>query len=334
MAILTTPTTAELASFVAAYPLEPLEKFRGIEAGTVITSFELELELEREREGRRRRWFLRIYEEQDAAGAVREAAVLAHLAAHGLPTPAPIAARDGATMRLLAGKPAAIFPWVDGEMLCQRAVTVDAAAAVGAALARIHVAGHAPTAPLDAGRFDPAHLVTRCERVASSSDPEARALAGSLRDAMIRIAASRRYDVPRGLIHGDLFRDNVLWSDDTSATGTGTCSSIAALLDFESAHDGPFAYDLAVTILAWSYGSKLDTDLAAAIVRGYRSVRELEAGDREVLYDEAIFAALRFTITRITDDAIRVGKRWQRFVERREAIERLGRHGFLEALGL
>lgn len=332
MAILTTPTAAELASFVAAYPLGSLENIRGIEGGTVNTSYALELELE----GRRRRWFLRIYEEQDAAGAGREAAVLAHLAAHGVPTPAPVAARDGATTRILAGKPAAIFPWVDGQMRCQRAVTTAAAAAVGAALARIHVAGHAPAAPLDAGRFDPVHLVKRCERVASSSDPEARALAGSLRDAASRIAASRRHDVPRGLIHGDLFRDNVLWREDASATGTGTgtCSSIAALLDFESAHDGPFAYDLAVTILSWSYGSKLDTDLAGAIVQGYRSVRELEAGDREVLYDEAIFAALRFTITRITDDAIRVGKRWQRFVERREELERLGRRGFLEALGL
>ncbi|MCW5836067.1 MAG: homoserine kinase, partial [Labilithrix sp.] len=91
---------------------------------------------------------------------------------------------------------------------------------------------------------------------------------------------------------------------------------------------------LAVTLLSWSYGSRLDTDLGRALVRGYREVRELEPGDREVLYDEALFAALRFTITRITDDAIRVGKRWQRFVERREAIERLGRAGLAEALGL
>ncbi|HVJ92219.1 MAG TPA: phosphotransferase, partial [Labilithrix sp.] len=142
-------------------------------------------------------------------------------------------------------------------------------------------------------------------------------------------AERRRADVPTGLVHGDLFRDNVLWAETSSG-----CYTIAALLDFESAHDGPFVYDLAVTILSWSYGAEFDTKLASAIVRGYRSVRELEATEREALYDEAIFAALRFTITRITDDAIRVGKRWQRFVERREAIERLGRRGFCEVLGL
>ena len=324
MAILTTPTDDELAAFVSHYALGSLRKAKGIEAGTVNTSYALELE-------HGTRCFLRIYEEQDATGAAREALVLAHLAARGVPTPAPIVGRDGLSTRSIAGKPAALFPWVEGEMLCQRAVTTTAAEAVGAALAGIHLAGHAPSAPLDEGRFDPAHLVARCERVASSRDPEAAELAGPLRAAMSEVAARRRHDVPRGLIHGDLFRDNVLWSVE----GPDRCGSrIAALLDFESAHDGPFAYDLAVTILSWTYGSELDLDLARAMVRGYRNVRELEPGDREVLYDEAIFAALRFTITRITDDAIRVGKRWQRFVERREALERLGRVRFLEALGL
>lgn len=316
MAILTLPTAEALASFVDAYALGRLVSSRGIEAGTVNTSYALELEAGR--------YFLRIYEEQDAAGAAREAEVLAHLAAHGVPTPAPVVARDGAAMRILAGKPAAVFPWVDGDIICQRGVTPSAAHAVGAALARVHLAGHAPRARLDEGRFAPSALVVRSERIAASKDAEARALMESLRDAVGRYAARRRRDVPRGLVHGDLFRDNVLWDG----------ARIAALLDFESAHDGPFAFDLAVTILSWSYGSMFDTTIARAMVTGYRSVRELEAGDREVLYDEAVFAALRFTITRITDDAIRVGKRWQRFVERREAIERLGPRGFLEALGL
>jgi homoserine kinase type II len=322
MAILTIPTDAELASFVAAYPVGRLDSSRGIEAGTVNTSYALEVE--------GLRYFLRIYEEQDAKGAAREAAVLGHLAAHGVPTPAPIVAHDGSSMRMIAGKPAALFPWVDGDIVCQRGVTPAAAEAVGAALARVHVAGHVPGAPLDEGRFAPEALVTRCARVETSSDPEARALARALREAVARVARDRRRDVPRGLVHGDLFRDNVLWK----RVGEEQCSSIAALLDFESAHDGPFAYDIAVTILSWSYGSTFDPAVASAIVRGYQSVRPLEAGDREVLYDEARFAALRFTITRITDDAIRVGKRWQRFVERREAVERLGPKGFLEALGL
>jgi homoserine kinase type II len=323
MAILTHIPEPELAAFAAGYQLGPLVSAKGIEAGTVNTSYALELGAGR--------YFVRIYEEQDAPGAAREARVLAHLAAAGVPTPGPLVGPDGARTGTLGGKPAALFPWVEGGMVCQRGVTPAAAEAVGAALARIHLAGHAPDAPLGDGRFSPDALVERCERIRSSRDPEAARLADLLKGAAAAVARARRTrtcDVRRGLVHGDLFRDNVLW-----VPGDGPCR-IAALLDFESAHDGPFSYDLAVTILSWTFGSTFDFDLARAIVRGYRSVRELEPGDREVLHDEALFAALRFTITRITDDAIRVGKRWQRFVMRREALEQLGARGFLEGLGL
>jgi homoserine kinase type II len=320
MAIRTIPSHDDLTTFVSSYDLGALARAEGIEAGTVNTSYVLELGSGR--------FFLRIYEEQDAIGAAREAGVLAHLARAGVLTPAPLVGRDGRSTRTVAGKPAALFPWVEGEQICQRGVTPEAAEVVGAALARIHVAGHAPDTPLDAGRFDPAHLLERCERVSRSPDPDARAAAEGLHAAVMDVAARRRPDAPSGLVHGDLFRDNVLWERPS-----GACR-IAALLDFESAHDGPFAFDLAVTILSWSYGSELDPRIAGAIVRGYRSVRELTPADRDALYDETILAALRFTITRITDDAIRVGKRWQRFVERRAAVERLGRAGFLEVLGL
>src|SRR4051812_5049516 len=113
MAILTVPTDRELASFVDAYALGSIENARGIEAGTVNTSYLLELS--KGEPSRAKRWFLRIYEEQDASGAAREAIVLAHLAAQGVPTPAPVVGRDGTSVRTVAGKPAALFPWVEGD---------------------------------------------------------------------------------------------------------------------------------------------------------------------------------------------------------------------------
>jgi homoserine kinase type II len=325
MAIFTPVSDSALASFLADYSLGALQSARGIEAGTVNTSYAVELDAGR--------FFVRMYEEQDAAGADREARLLAHLAAKGVPTPAPVPTQGGAAVGTLGGRPAAVFPWVDGDMLCQRAVTPEAAAMVGGAVARIHLAGHAPDARFDEGRFSPEALVERCDRIARSSDADARALGPELKaaaESVARGARRRDHDVPRGLVHGDLFRDNVLWA----GRAAGEACRIAALLDFESAHDGPFAYDLAVTILSWSFSSAFDGALARAIVDGYRDVRELEPVEREVLYDEALFGALRFTITRITDEAIRVGKRWQRFVERREAIERLGRAGWAKVLGL
>ncbi len=319
MAILTVPSAAEFAAVVASYDRGALQRPPdGIAAGTVNTSYAMELATGR--------YFLRIYEEQGVAGAEAEAALLLHLASHGVPTPAPLPGIDGRMVRTVVGKPAVLFPWVAGDMRCLRAVTPADGREVGIALARMHRAGAPAGSPLGAGRFTAPDLAGRCDRVATSSDAEASAKADELRAAILAAGRARRTDLPSGLVHGDLFRDNVLWHEDRIA--------IAALLDFESAHLGPFAYDIAVTILSWSFRDALDLSVARAIVDGYRTVRELEAAEGPALYDEAIFATLRFTITRITDDAIRVGKRWQRFVARREAVERLGRVGLAEALGL
>lgn len=321
MAILTVPTDEALMGLLSAYDLGEKRAAKGIEAGTVNTSYDLDLASGR--------YFLRIYEEQPRAGAEAEARLLLHLASAGVPTPPPVQARDGSMVQLIAGKPAAIFPWIEGDMLCLRSVTPEAAYAVGGALARMHLAGPPPPsasgeASLGGGRFGPDDLVARCDRIAKATDLVARVEAEPLRDAVIRMDRRRRVDLPKGLVHGDLFRDNVLWHE----------GRIAALLDFESAHRGPFAYDIAVTILSWSFRDALDLEIARAIVRGYRDVRELEDTEREGFFAETVFAALRFTITRITDDAIRVGKKWQRFVARREAVEQLGPKGLPEAFGL
>ncbi len=305
MAILTRLSDPAIDAFLRSFPtLGARTASRGIEAGTVNTSYALDLASGR--------YFLRLYEEQDLDGAAREAELLSHLSSSGVPTPAPIAGEDGAFVRLLEGRPAALFPWVDGDILCQKRVTPEAARIVGAALARIHVAG----GPCGAGRFHPEAII---ERSAGITDA---ALRDELRERVVAVAALRRADLPSGLVHGDLFRDNVLWNE----------GKIAALLDFESAHHGPFIFDVAVTVLSWSYSSELELPILRAIADGYQSVRRFTDAERLAFFDEATFAALRFTITRITDDAIRVGKKWQRFVERREALAAIGRKKLAEAL--
>jgi len=315
MAIHTVVPEAELRRLAAEYPLGALRGYQGLEVGTVNTSYRLDLDAGR--------YFLRLYEEQPFEGAVREAEVLQWLG-RTVPTPAPVPARDGAATRRVLGKPAALFPWVEGEILCQKRVTVDAAQAVGRTLARIHAAGHAPGAVLDGGRFGPLPLAERCARIRGSSDPDARALAGPLEEAARAFATRRRADLPSGLVHGDLFRDNVLWQK----------GDLVAVLDFESAHDGPFVYDLAVTLLSWTYGDAFDFALGRALCDGYRAERALAPAERAALFDEAVFATLRFTVTRITDEAIRIGKRWQRFAGRRAALEVLGADAFVARLGL
>jgi homoserine kinase type II len=95
----------------------------------------------------------------------------------------------------------------------------------------------------------------------------------------------------QGIIHGDLFRDNVLWADDR----------ISAILDFEQASGGSLAYDLAVCINDWCWSGAPRIDLAVSLIAGYEQVRPLTEGDRVALPIELRASAARFTITRITD---------------------------------
>jgi homoserine kinase type II len=300
----------------------------GLLAGSVNSSFDLEL-----MGGQRA--FLRIYEEQSHEGAAREARLLEHLSTRGVPTPRPLARTDrileGAPVPAFVaehkGKAVAVFPWVDGEPLCQRRVTPEKARRVGEALARVHLAG-ASFEGTRASRFDADALEARLANLPwATLDADVRAAATELRQTL----AERRPRAPesQGVIHGDLFRDNVLWQGD----------SISALIDFESASRGSAAFDLCVTMLAWCYGDDLDHELMGALGRGYMSVRPLSSEDRAHLFDEAIFAATRFAITRITDYELRprglgVFKDYRRFLARKRTIERLGPEGLLTALGL
>jgi homoserine kinase type II len=131
------------------------------------------------------------------------------------------------------------------------------------------------------------------------------------------------------IVHADLFRDNVLWRAD----------GLAALLDFESASSGSPAFDLAVVLLAWCFGDGLDLELGRALVAGYLARRPMPEEEREELYEAALFAALRFTISRITDFELRprgrgVFKDFRRFVARMRAIEEIGERSFRGALGM
>lgn len=316
MAIYTSLDLDELTRFIHHVVDEKVLSYRGIEAGSVNSNFAVKLAS--------RELFLRLYEEQEFDGASREAQLVATLAQRGVLTPAPLAAPDGGLVGVLSSKPAALFPWRPGTSSCQAALTPARAEAVGRALGQVHRAGRGLT--LWPSRFGEPQLEARLVRIAE--DEGFGAEAPRLRSVLAEIGASRDRSLPRGLVHGDLFRDNVLWEGDR----------VTALLDFESASEGVLAYDLAVTMLAFCYGDDLELPLLRALVRGYEAERSLEPKEREGLFAEARMAALRFTITRITDYAMRsegagprVLKDWRRFQARHDALVALGPEGFRAA---
>ncbi len=311
----------EADGIARVYGLGAVREVRGIAAGSVNSNYALQCE--------GGLFFLRIYEEQDATGAAAEARILSALEARGVRTPAPLAVNaDG--VAVVAGKPVAVFPWREGGMRCQASVSVEDARRVGAELARVHLAGEG--LEVSAGRFRVEDLYGRIETIAGAADATLAEQAPLLREKLAEWTKRRAAKtVPEGLIHGDLFRDNVLWKGD----------AISALLDFESASRGPFAFDLMVTVLAWAFGDGLDAGIARGICDGYRSVRELGEEERGALLAEGCVAALRFTITRITDYAMRgegigprVMKDWGRFRMRLEVLEALGEDGLRAVMGV
>lgn len=325
MAVLT-PFPLEAAREVAStFGIDVLE-VEALHCGSVNSNFSI-----RCRGGRR--YFGRIYEEQGAEGAAREHALLRALSNAGVPCAVPVDSHvplepdgRGPSVPLFAGKPVAFYPWIMGEIVCFQRCTTAHLHAVGVALARVH---RTASVGLGAGRFGVEPLLERLgrvEREASAQSGRSGLLADAarVRERLAFHGERRATDLPHGVVHGDLFRDNVLWQG----------SSIVALLDFESASDGPLLYDLMVCVLAWCFGDGFVAERVAALLAGYESVRPLVPAERAGLRAEAALAALRFAVTRMTDFELRTpagqvpGRDYRRFLARLDAIEA----GALDAL--
>jgi homoserine kinase type II len=261
-------------------------------------------------------YFARIYEEQDRSGAAREHALVAALAAAGVPVVRALQAPNGETLADFGGKAFAIFPWMEGEILCQARVSEGVCRKLGAALASVHLSSSSAP-PLPVGRFRIEDLRQRLARVSAAGRASLMTAVAVIGERLGHYEAVRVPDLRRGICHGDLFRDNVLWQG----------GEISALLDFESACAGNFGYDLMVTALAWCYGSEFQLALVQALFDGYRSKRPMLESEVAALRVEGAVACLRFATTRLTDFSLRVpdgekpARDYGRFLSRLQAIE-------------
>jgi homoserine kinase type II len=271
------------------------------------------------------RYFLRIYEEQGAEGAARELRLLEELSRAGVPTTLPVT-RVGGGLSFYEGKPVAVYPWIEGDVLCQKRVTATHCAHVGRALAGLHLAS-AGLGALPLGRFGVPDVVARLDLIEAAGEPFAPA-SSAIRARLESYRRKRASDLPMGIVHGDLFRDNVLWRD----------GAIAALIDFESASEGTFVFDVMVTLQAWCYGDAFEPSLVRAFLGGYHGVRPLSAHELDSFVVEGAIAALRFATTRITDFSMRTvpgqapGRDYRRFLRRLDDLERGALSGALAEL--
>jgi homoserine kinase type II len=274
--------------------------------------------------------FLRINEGKTKDDVAREAAIVSHAAAHGVPTPAPLRTRAGEPFASWKGELASVFPWVPGHTLSRADVTAVHAALVGRALASLHLASAGFTDHRH-GRYEPDEIRRRAAHVAGLARPELIGAATVLGLALDGLEHDRAATLPTGLIHGDLFIDNVLFADNVlyaDGAEPGGQPRLAALLDFEQASWGRLAYDLAVTTLAFAYGrDDFRADVTRALLEAYASARAPTELERHAFGAELRFAACRFAVTRITDVHLKRdagapgGKDFRRYLARLGSVE-------------
>jgi homoserine kinase type II len=310
VALLTSLPLADAARLGHEFGLD-VTAIEALSVGSVNSNFALTT-----RDGRR--YFARLYEEQARAGALSEIALVAALGRAGVPVVECLPRLDGAGVGEFGGKAFAVFPWLEGEILCQGRVTPAACETLGGALARVHLTTPAVPRPSE-GRFRIVDLRERLLGVERGGHREYFADIARIRERLDHYEAARReQSAPRGVIHQDLFRDNVLWT---------TQGQLLALLDFESVCEGAFAYDVMVTICAWCYTTRFELPLAEALLCGYHRVRPIVGAEVAALKVEGAVGCLRFATTRITDFSLRAPpgqppvRDYRRFLARLSAIE-------------
>ncbi|MAW87405.1 MAG: homoserine kinase [Phyllobacteriaceae bacterium] len=283
MAVYTDISEEELSAFLADYPVGGLLSYKGIAEGVENSNFLLHTS-----EGH---FILTLYEKRvNPDDLPFFIGLMEHLAAGGVTCPQPVKRADGGAIGRLAGRPAAIVTFLEG--MWPRRPNAGHCRAVGAALARMHLAGEgfdltrANALGVDGWRplFDLA--AARADEV----EPGLRAeIAGEL-DVL---EATWPKGLPAGVIHADLFPDNVFFLG----------ADLSGLIDFYFACNDLLAYDVAVCLNAWCFERDFSFNITKgqALLAGYQTVRALSPAERDALPLLARGAALRFLLTRLYD---------------------------------
>jgi homoserine kinase type II len=233
---------------------------------------------------------LRINEGKRDDDVAAEANLVERLREGGLPTPPVVKTTDGRWFTRISGKPITLFPWLDGYEADPRPLDPSSVRVAGHALGILHRSGNRlGVAALPRNHYTIAELERRLATFAA--DDRFREVVPLLSDELAR--AQRRAAPASGLIHQDLFPDNLL----VDANG-----ALVAVLDLEQATFGAFVYDLAVCANAWCWtGQEIWKPSVDAMLDSYECERPLASAERSAFVAEARLAAARFTITRITD---------------------------------
>ena len=283
MAVYTDVAAEELGAFLSAYDLGDLLAYKGIAEGVENSNFLLHTS--------GGYFILTLYEKRVAAADLPFfLGLMEHLAARGLNCPQPVKNRAGATLGWLAGRPAAIVTFLDGMWI--RRPSAAHCAGLGRALAELHLAG-ADFAMRRQNALSVDGWRALCESAKSRADGVQAGLAAAIAAELDVLAARWPRDLPQGVIHADLFPDNVFFLGE----------KLSGLIDFYFACTDTLAYDVAICLNAWCFepDHAYNVTKGRALLQAYAGRRPLSAAELDALPLLARGAATRFLLTRLVD---------------------------------
>jgi homoserine kinase type II len=283
LAVYTDITEDDLRDFLTQYDVGELTSYKGIAEGVENSNFLLHTT--------REPLILTLYEKRvERADLPFFLGLMQHLADRGLSCPLPLPRRDGALLGELSGRPAALISFLQGMWL--RKPEAKHCREVGRALAQMHLAGEGfqitrPNALSLEG------WKTLWEKSADRADEVEAGLEEEIGSELAYLDSCWPRDLPFGVIHADLFQDNVFFLGD----------QLSGLIDFYFACNDMLAYDVAICLNAWCFEKDGSYNLTKgmALLEGYDAVRPLSRQERDALPVLCRGSALRFFLTRLYD---------------------------------
>jgi homoserine kinase type II len=283
VAVYTDITEDDLSSFLTAYDAGTLLSYKGIAEGVENSNFLLHTT--------KGPFILTLYEKRvDRDDLPFFLGLMHHLAERGLSCPLPLPRNDGALLGELSGRPAAMISFLEGMWL--RKPAARHCREVGIALAKMHLAGDGfeirRENALSVEGWRPLW-----EKSAARADEVEAGLQKEIGQELHYLEAHWPRNLPEGVIHADLFPDNVFFIGD----------DLSGLIDFYFACNDYLAYDVAICLNAWCFEKDGSYNLTKgmALLTGYESVRPLSGDEAAALPLLARGSAMRFFLTRLYD---------------------------------
>lgn len=283
MAVYTEVSDAELASFIASYGLGELLSFKGIAEGVENTNYIVHTS--------KGPFILTIYEKRvEVSDLPFYLGLMEHLAENGVTCPTPVRNAEGENLSQLSGRPAALVTFLEGFWV--RQPTAAHCGHVGRALAEMHRGGEGfairRANALGLHGWRPLY-----EKFAPNANAIVPELAPLIESELDYLETNWPQALPEGVIHADLFPDNVFFIGD----------ELSGLIDFYFACNDALAYDIAVCLNAWCFekDGAFNITKGRALLRSYESVRPLTGAERTAMPTLARGAATRFLLTRAYD---------------------------------